>query len=213
VLPLFVMLGWYKLAAYFHSVNPWPVFCFVTLPLMGLVASGAFVFVVWALKWLLLGRVRPGQHPLWSGFVFKWDFLYMVWSAYARPVMSVFDKTLVLGLWLRAMGAKVGRRVLFSGAFAQVVDPDMLRFEDDATVLCHFQAHSFEDRVLKLGYVDLHKGCTAGAGAVLMYGSKVGTGSHVGEQSVVMKHEVLLSHQYYVGAPTRPAPALLLPQA
>lgn len=212
VLPLLVMLGWCKLASYFHSVTPWPVFFFVTLPLMGLVASGVFVFVVWALKWLLLGRVQPGQHPLWSGFVFKWDFLYMVWSVYARPIMSVFDKTLVLGLWLRAMGAKVGRRVLFSGSFAQVVDPDMLRFEDDATVLCNFQAHSFEDRVLKLGYVDLHKGCTAGAGAVLMYGSKVGTGSHVGEQSVVMKHEVLLPHQYYVGAPTRPAPVPLLPQ-
>jgi hypothetical protein len=41
----------------------------------------------------------------------------------------------------------------------------------------------------------------------------LGTGSHVGEQSVVMKHEVLVPHQYYVGAPTRPAPAPLLPQA
>ena len=213
VLPLFVMLEWCKRASYFYSVNPWPVFFFVTLPLMGLATSGAFVFVVWALKWLLLGRVRPGQHPLWSGFVFKWDFLYMVWSAYAKPVMSVFDKTLVLGLWLRAMGAKVGRRVLLPGSFAQVVDPDMLRFEDDTTVVCNFQAHSFEDRVLKLGYVDLHKRCTGGAGAVLMYGSEVGASSYVGEQSVVMKHEVLLPHQYYIGAPTRPAPAPVLPLA
>jgi len=89
----------------------------------------------------------------------------------------------------------------------------MLRFEDDTTVVCDFQAHSFEDRVLKLGYVDLHKGCTGGAGAVLMYSSEVGAGSHVGEQSVVMKHEVLLSHQYYVGAPIRPALAPALPQA
>jgi non-ribosomal peptide synthetase-like protein len=213
VLPLFVMLGWCKLVPYFYSVNAWPVFFFVTLPFMGLATAGVFVFVVWALKWLLLGRVWPGQHPLWSGFVFKWDFLYMVWSAYAKPVMSVFDKTLVLGLWLRAMGAKVGRRVLLSGSFAQVVDPDMLRFEDDTTVACDFQTHSFEDRVLKLGYVDLHKGCTGAAGAVLMYSSEVGAGSHVGEQSVVMKHEVLLPHQYYVGAPTRPAPAPVLPQA
>jgi len=39
------------------------------------------------------------------------------------------------------------------------------------------------------------------------------TGSHVGEQSVVMKHEVLLPHQYYIGAPTRPAPAPVLPPA
>jgi len=46
-----------------------------------------------------------------------------------------------------------------------------------------------------------------------MYGSGVGTGSHVGEQSVVMKHEVLLPQQYYIGAPTRPAPAPLLPLA
>ncbi|HSX79227.1 MAG TPA: hypothetical protein VLQ80_11745, partial [Candidatus Saccharimonadia bacterium] len=45
------------------------------------------------------------------------------------------------------------------------------------------------------------------------WAGSLGTGSHVGEQSVVMKHEVLLPHQYYVGAPTRPAPAPLLPQA
>jgi non-ribosomal peptide synthetase-like protein len=205
VLPLGVMLGWCKLTPILAQASSWPVFFLGLLPLLGLATAGTFVGVVWALKWLLLGRVRPGQHPLWSSFVFKWDFIYMVWSAYAKPLMSVCHQTMLINLWLRAMGARIGKRVLLSGIFAQVVDPDMLRFEDDTTVTCDFQAHSFEDRVLKLGYVDLRTDCTAGAGAVLLYGAEVGAGSHVGEQSVVMKHEVLLPRHYYVGAPTRPA--------
>ena len=36
-------------------------------------------------------------------------------------------------------------------AVLKVVLENMLRFEDDATVACQLQAHSFEDRVLKLG--------------------------------------------------------------
>ena len=49
-----------------------------------------------------------------------------------------------------AMGARIGKRVLLGHSFAQVVDPDMLEFEDHATVEGQFQAHTFEDRVLKI---------------------------------------------------------------
>jgi carbonic anhydrase/acetyltransferase-like protein (isoleucine patch superfamily) len=79
----------------------------------------------------------------------------------------------------------------------------MLRFDDYATVSCMFQAHSFEDRVLKLGFVDIGKRCTVGSGSVLMYGANVEDGARVGDNSVVMKHERLLSNHDYTGCPTR----------
>ena len=139
----------------------------------------------------------------WSCWCSRWDFVFEVWSAYARPVIEAFEGTPLVALWLRAMGARIGRRVVLGTNMAQVVDPDMIEIEDDATVSCHLQLHSFEDRVLKLGRSRLGAGSTVAAGALLLYGARIEAGAHVAEQSVVMKHEHLLRGQAYEGAPTR----------
>src|SRR5512140_695755 len=101
------------------------------------------------------------------------------------------------------MGCRIGRGVVFGSSFLQVVDPDMLAIEDGATVSCHLQSHSFEDRVLKLAPVRIGAGSSVGRGAVLLYGADIGEGAHVAGNSVVMKHEALLPDRHYAGCPTR----------
>jgi non-ribosomal peptide synthetase-like protein len=157
---------------------------------------------VLALKWLLLGRVRPGQHALWSCWCSRWDFLYVAWGRLARPFLARFDGTLLLAWYLRAMGMRIGRRVVLGPGFAQVVDPDMIQIDDDATVHALFQAHTFEDRVLKIDRVHIRRRATVGCGAVLFYGAVVGEGASVAAQSVIMKHERLQPHQRYEGCPS-----------
>ncbi len=102
------------------------------------------------------------------------------------------------------MGARIGKGVVLGGGFSQVVDPDMLSFGDGATVSCHLQAHTFEDRVLKIDHVTIRWGATLGSAAVLLYGADIGAGTHVGPHSAVMKRESLLPGRVYAGAPTRP---------
>jgi acetyltransferase-like isoleucine patch superfamily enzyme len=85
-----------------------------------------------------------------------------------------------------------------------VVDPDMLQFEDGATVSCQFQAHTFEDRVLKIDRVRIRRRATVGSSAVLLYGADIGAGTHVAPHSVVMKRESLLPGRAYSGCPTQP---------
>jgi non-ribosomal peptide synthetase-like protein len=165
--------------------------------------AAASVSLVLVLKWLLLGRVRPGEHPLWSCWCSRWDFHYVAWAFWARGVLSNLEGTLFLAWYLRAMGARIGRRVVLSGGFAHVVDPDMLEFEDGVTVHALFQAHSFEDRVLKIDRVTLRAHADVGSGAVLFYGAEIGAGAHVAPHSVVMKHERLLPHRSYAGCPIR----------
>ena len=75
---------------------------------------------------------------------------------------------------------------------------------DDVTVDALFQAHTFEDRVLKIDYVDLRDGCTIGPNTVILYGADVGARARVAPHSVVMKREVLLADTMYEGAPTQP---------
>jgi non-ribosomal peptide synthetase-like protein len=149
------------------------------------------------------------MHPLWSCWCSRWDFLYVAWGMWAAVPLSFLEGTLMLVAYLRAMGCRIGRRALLGTGFAHVVDPDMLRFGDDVTVQALFQAHTFEDRVLKVDHVDIRDGATVGANTVLLYGADIGPGAIVEPHSVVMKREVLVAETRYEGVPTQPAGALL----
>ena len=156
------------------------------------------------LKWVLLGRTTPGRHALWSCWCSRWDFLYVAWQHCALGPLSSLQGTLVLNMILRATGAQVGRRVVLGPGFSQLVDPDMLRIDDGATVNANFQAHSFEDRVLKLGHVHIGRGATVGENSVVFYGADVGEGVWVAPNSVVMKNEVLPAGLSVAGCPVEP---------
>jgi acetyltransferase-like isoleucine patch superfamily enzyme len=89
-----------------------------------------------------------------------------------------------------------------------VVDPDMLDFGDDVTVQALFQAHTFEDRVLKVDHVHIASGASVAANTVILYGAEIGAGARVEPHSVVMKREALLPRTVYEGAPTQPVCAV-----
>ena len=174
----------------------------------GAIAAGLGVPVILAgtvliLKWLLLGKVKPGVHPLWSCWCSRWDFLYVLWTEWALPALLPLEGTLWLNVYLRLMGMKIGKRVALSGGFSQVVDPDMISIADDATVSAIFQAHTFEDRVLKIDKVTIGPGATLGHGTVPLYGASIGAATHVTTNSVIMKEETLLPNKTYTGAPCR----------
>ncbi|MEM7260993.1 MAG: amino acid adenylation protein, partial [Planctomycetota bacterium] len=178
----------------------------VLVPFWNIVIATGSCLLVLALKWFLLGRVAPGQHALWSCWCSRWDFLYVAWGAWARGALSAFEGTLLLPWYLRAMGARIGRRTLLGGGFAHVVDPDMLDIRDGATVNGLFQAHSFEDRVLKTDVVRIDPGASVGANSVLLYGAHLEDESRVAPHSVVMKRERIPARHEGEGCPLRVTP-------
>jgi non-ribosomal peptide synthetase-like protein len=175
---------------------------FIVVPALAILAGLVLCLGVLALKWLLLGRVRPGEHALWSCWCSRWDFLYMAWGRITKPFLSRLDGTLILAWYLRGMGMRIGKRVVLGPGSAHVVDPDMITIEDDATVHALFQAHTFEDRILKIDHVRIGKRATVGCGAVLFYGVDVGDGAIVAPQSVIMKRERLAPGHTYEGCPS-----------
>ena len=179
----------------------------LAVPSVTLGATLLPALVALAAKWLLLGRVRPGVHPLWSCWSGRWDFYCVVWNVYVRELAGDLRGTALLAVLLRAVGVRVGRGVVLDGRFAEdLPDPDLLTIEDGATVEGAFQAHTFEDRVLKNGRVVIRAGATVGYGAVLLYGADVGAGARVAPHSVVMKHERLLPDGSYDGFPIHHVP-------
>jgi non-ribosomal peptide synthetase-like protein len=194
------VFAWWLLVADAGS-GPWA--WLVTAPLAAAVCGASLLLAVLVLKWLLLGRVRPGQHALWSCWCSRWDFLYVAWGHLASGILGCFDGTPWLPWYLRAMGMHIGRDVVLGPGFAHVVDPDMLHFEDGATIDTMFQAHSFEDRVLKIAPVHVRAGATLGHATVVLYGTDIGARASLLPHGVVMKHERLAPARSDAGAPVQ----------
>jgi non-ribosomal peptide synthetase-like protein len=203
LIPVLLALGWFSALAAVEDRVSLPVLLFAVVPFLDLAFLAALCLIVLALKWLLLGRVKPGTHPLWSCWCSRWDFHYTVWEFCGRAPLSALEGTLLLNAYLRLMGVRIGKNVVLGGGFAHVVDPDMLTFADGATVSALFQAHTFEDRVLKMDTVVIGPGATVGPGAVLLYGADIGRETRVVAHSVVMKRERLQPGQIYAGCPTQ----------
>lgn len=206
LVPMLVgMLGIYG-TVLASTLMPFAGFIIAGMPSLVLACAVLLCLVVLALKWVLLGRVRPGIHPLWSCWCSRWDFLYMAWGVIAGGVLSSLEGTLWLSVYLRCMGMKIGKRVVLGNGFARVVDPDMIHISDGATVNAMFQAHTFEDRVLKIDHIRVGAGSTLGSATVPLYGADIGEHTYVAPHSVIMKHEHLVASLHYEGAPTRRRP-------
>jgi non-ribosomal peptide synthetase-like protein len=204
VAPAFVVALWFKWLIV-EGTHGWAELLLLLVPLITVGAAAFHMLLIIAIKWTLLGRVKPGVRPLWSSWASRWDLVCVAWNIFASDVVSALDGTLLLHPLLRIMGVHVGRGVLLGPAFAEdLPDPDMLTLEDGATADCLIQAHTFEDRVLKIDRVRIRRGATVGRNAVLLYGADVGERARVAPHSVVMKHEHLLPGRSYAGFPTRP---------
>ena len=125
--PLLLTVAWFALLTRGAAMTSSPaIFVGLVVPLISLMPPVALCLAVLLLKWGLIGRVKPGQHALWSCWCSRWDFVYVAWAKYASLLLQGLEGTFILPVYLRLMGLKIGRRAVLGPQFAQVVDPDMI---------------------------------------------------------------------------------------
>jgi len=173
----------------------------VVMLLAGLVAAGASV----AAKWVLVGRIRPGEHPLWSSFIWRNEvvdsFIELVTAPWFARAAS---GTPALVWWLRALGAKIG-----SGTWCEsywLPEADLVALGRNSTVNrgCVVQTHLFHDRVMSIDAVTLEDGATMGPHGVILPQASIGAGGTVGPASLVMRGEAVPAATYWMGNPVSP---------
>jgi len=180
----------------------------VALVLTGplLAAAGAVAAAITVLaKWLLVGRMRPGTHPLWSSFVWRNELADAFVEVLAAPWFAhAVAGTPTLNLWFRLMGATIGRGVWIDTHW--LPETDLVTLGDGATVNSGtvVQTHLFHDRMLALGTVTLRRGATLGPNSVILPAATIGRHSVVGPVSLVMRGESLPDKTLWIGNPIGP---------
>jgi non-ribosomal peptide synthetase-like protein len=161
-------------------------------PVVVLGAATVAMVVSAGAKWLLVGRIRPGEHPLWSTFVWRNEladaFLEVVGVAWLGPAVTGSP---ALNLWLRAHGARIGRGVWCETYW--LPEADLVELGDGATVNrgCVLQTHLFHDRVMSIDGVRLGPGAGIGPHGVVLPASTLGAGAAVGPASLVLRGETI----------------------
>ncbi|MEU3688478.1 Pls/PosA family non-ribosomal peptide synthetase [Streptomyces narbonensis] len=168
-----------------------------------LLAAGVTAVVVSvAAKWLLVGRHRTGEHPLWSGFVWRNELADTFVEVLAVPWLAgSVPGTPLLTLWLRGLGARIGRGVWCESYW--LPETDLVTLGDAVTVNrgCVLQTHLFHDRILRTDTVVLREGATLGPGGIVLPGSTVGARSTLGPASLVMAGESVPADTRWLGNP------------
>ncbi|MDE3069143.1 MAG: amino acid adenylation domain-containing protein [Acidobacteriota bacterium] len=193
-------LAFWGLDALGKHVGLWSML--LAAPLILLASGLAAGLLTVALKWLIIGRYRAGEHPLWSLFVWRDEIMnscqeqlagtWLLDSALGTPLMS---------LYLRLMGAKVGRDVWCETL--TITEFELATLGDGCAVNRHsvVETHLFHDRLMRIGPATLGAGATLGPSAAMLPDTKVGDGCSVGGRSVVMRGEELPARSRWHGAP------------
>ncbi len=167
----------------------------------GAVAGAAAVIA----KWLVVGRIEPDEHPLWSPFVWRNEVYDTFVETVAAPWFArAASGTPVMNLWLRALGARIGRGVWCETYW--LPEADLVTLEEGATVNrgCVVQTHLFHDRIMRMDRVVLQRGSTLGAHGVVLPAARIGAGATVGPASLVMRGDEVPASTRWQGNPIAP---------
>lgn len=149
-------------------------------------------------KWLIAGRLKAGVYPLWGMTYFRW------WAA-SRMVESapvyLLSGSSLYGLWLRALGAKVGREVNIGSLGVRV--PDLLQIGNEVSVGngVSLENARVERGQLYLGRVVIDDNACLGSYTILEGDTVVGRSGHLQGQSALAQGCSVPAERIWSGSP------------
>ncbi len=177
-----------------QTVGTFAALIFIVPPLL-------FAFTI-SMKWLLLGRVRPGNYPLWSGFYLRWWFVQRIHKT-LTPIIHLSGSPLI-NLYCRLMGAKIGKNCHL--ATFRIGTFDLLTIGDDSSISheAALPGYIVENGFLKIGTITIGERCFVGARSVLGINTKMEDDAMMEDLSMLPNHSTIPKGQHYHGSPARP---------
>jgi non-ribosomal peptide synthetase-like protein len=164
---------------------------FIAIPPLAMLASVL-------IKWLVIGRFRAGDYPLWGAYYFRWWFVRRFSEVIATPYLA---GTPMIRAYYRLLGAKVGKRAFIGRGPIDVAD--LVTIGDDAVISdqAMLATSSVERGLLRLGSATLGKGAIVGSMAVVGRGGVIGDGAMLDDLSSLPVNATIPSGERWSGSP------------
>jgi amino acid adenylation domain-containing protein len=163
-------------------------------------------FAVWpswlllsiALKWIVIGRFKPGRYPVWGFYYFRW---WLVTRFQALSWSEMFVDTPLMSLYYRAMGARVGRNCNIGTAICAAFDLISLGDNSSIGAETHILGYKVENGWLMLGPVSIGTNCYVGTHCTLGLDVRMDDQACLDDLSVLADHDIMRAGETRRGSP------------
>ncbi len=155
-----------------------------------------------ALKWVVIGRYRSGQYPVWSFYYFRW---WLVSRFQALSWSHMFVGTPLMSLYYRAMGAKVGCNTTICTPFCSAFDLVSIGDRVSIGAETHLLGYRVENGMLTLGRVEIGRNCFVGMHGCLGLDTRMAPGARLDDMSALLDGTRLHRGEGRRGFPAMPA--------
>src|SRR5208282_1294888 len=152
-------------------------------------------------KWTLVGRWKPREIKIWS---LRYARFWLVKTLVQTNPLALFTGSPVYPLYLRALGAKIGRRVVIFSRSVPVCT-DMLTIGDDTVIRreSSFTGYRAVAGLIQTGPVSIGREALVGEHTVLDIGTRVGDGSQLGHTSSLYESQAVPDGEHWHGSPAQ----------
>jgi non-ribosomal peptide synthetase-like protein len=149
-------------------------------------------------KWLVIGRFRAGDYPLWGAYYFRWWF---VKRFLAIIPIEFLAGTPLLRLYYRLLGARIGRDVFLG--LSDLDAPDLVRIGDGAVLSegALLATTSVERGLLRIGAATIGARAHLGTMAVVGRNAIVGDDAVLEDLSALPAGETIPPCEIWTGSP------------
>ena len=151
-----------------------------------------------ATKWLLIGRYKAGEYPLWGWFYLRWwvatRFLQMSGSQLlcGSPLLNIF---------YRFMGAKIGPNVCLDTSACVAFDLISIGADSSICADTHILGYRVEEGLLKIGPVAIGERCFVGIHCALGLDSQLEDDCRLEDFTAVDDNQVIVKGSQMSGSP------------
>ncbi len=171
----------------------------------GVVIALIMILIAAAIKWALMGVYRPIMKPMWSWWAMRTEAVAVLYGGLVGKASLEFMRgTPFLPWFLRLFGAKLGKGIWMD--CTDVTEFDCIKVGDFCTIADHavLQTHLYEDRIMKVGRIEVGRGVSIGTNTTVLYDTVIGDYARLGQLTIVMKGEGIPAHSEWAGAPALP---------
>lgn len=180
--PAILFLSWT------FQIGWWGIFL---IPLSVPIYAGSLMFFLILLKWIVVGRMKPGRHKLWSLFFFRWWFIHQLQNLTTLTVVGKIglEGTIFSWAYYSMMGGKIS---LSATIRAHLQDCDLIEMGQDAGTESQISGHRFDaDGYLVLDRVIVSNGSWIEDSAVILSGCTIPSYCKILHGSLLTKEDDL----------------------
>ena len=190
----FPYLGYYYVVEETHSL----AYAVTTALCMFCLIPPALSFMSIGLKWVVIGRMKEGDYPLWGTYYFRWWFV----KALQRLIPAQFlNGTPLYNIYLRRLGVKVAHSAQL-GAIT-IGAEDLVSIGDDASLSSQVVINNayVEDGLLKLRKVVIGDHAYIGSSAVVSGGANIEAWGELQDLSYLQDGRSIKPGEIWQGSP------------